>query len=154
MKTPFSKLLAAVVAAVVCTAAFSAELKWSEDLDAALAVAKSSGKTVLVDFTGSDWCGYCIKLENEVLSKDAFKEWADKDLVLVELDFPRKKEQPAELKARNSALREKYEVPGYPTVILMNGDGKILHTEVGFEPGKGEEWLATMKKAAAGETSG
>jgi thioredoxin-related protein len=145
------RLTALLLVACLASPAVAVETsaKWGDNLDAALAEARESGRKVLVDFTGSDWCGFCIKLHDEVLSGDAFKSWAADSLVLVELDFPRKKEQPAELKARNKVLKDKYEVPGFPTVLLLDGSGKVLHTEVGYGPGTGDEWLAKMKAAAA-----
>lgn len=147
---PFcTKTLLSAAASLVLAVASHAGANWGTDLDAVLAEAKTSGRHVLVNFTGSDWCGFCIKLHDEVLSGEAFQSWADANAILVELDFPRKKEQSAELKARNKALKEKFEVPGFPTVILLNGDGEIMHREIGFGPGSGDEWLAKFKAAAA-----
>lgn len=145
-----TKTLLTLAASLLITLASHASASWGTDLDAALAEAKTSGRHVLVNFTGSDWCGFCIKLHDEVLSGEAFQAWAGANLVLVELDFPRKKEQSAEMKARNKALKEKFEVPGFPTVVLMDGDGKVLLTEVGYGPGTGDEWLAKFKAAAGG----
>jgi protein disulfide-isomerase len=147
MKHSAAALLLAVCLAIPALGADAPA--WGDNLDVALAEARESGKKVLVDFTGSDWCGFCIKLNNEVLSGDEFKNWAAENVVLVELDFPRKKEQSDELKARNKALKEKYEVPGFPTVLLIDPDGKVLHSEIGFEPGSGDPWLARVKAAAA-----
>jgi len=98
--------------------------EWLTDLPKAQAQAKKENKLVLLDFTGSDWCGWCIKLKNEVFDTKEFKEYADKNLVLVEVDFPRKKEQSEELKKANRALQEKYQIGGYPTIIVLDGDGK------------------------------
>src|SRR5690349_17765328 len=87
---------------------FAAKAEWLTDLPQAQAKAKTENKLVLIDFTGSDWCGWCIKFNKEVLSTPEFAEYAAKNLVLVELDFPRKKQQPAQLKKANKALQEKY----------------------------------------------
>ena len=78
----------------------------------------------MLDFTGSDWCGWCIKLNKEVFSKPEFSEYAKKNLVLVEVDFPRHKELSAEQKKANEALQEKYKIEGYPTIIVLDGEGK------------------------------
>src|SRR5438128_6685853 len=86
------------------------ELQWMTDLPKAQAKAKAENKLVMMDFTGSDWCGWCIKLNKEVFSKPEFAEYAKKNLVLVEVDFPTKKKQSPELKKANEGLQEKYKV--------------------------------------------
>ena len=78
----------------------------------------------MLDFTGSDWCGWCIKLNKEVFSKEEFADYAKKNLVLVEVDFPRRKKLSEEQKKANEALQEKYKIEGYPTLVVLNGDGK------------------------------
>src|SRR5258708_35916882 len=93
----------------------AAELNWMTDLPKAEARAKAEKKLVMLDFTGSDWCGWCIRLNKEVFSKPEFAQYAKDNLVLVEVDFPRKKEQPEELKKANESLQTKYGVQGYPT---------------------------------------
>jgi protein disulfide-isomerase len=85
-----------------------------------------------MDFTGSDWCGWCIKLNKDVFSKPEFAKYAKENLVLVEVDFPREKEQSAELKKANQALQKQYQIKGYPTIIVLNGDGKTLG-QLGYE---------------------
>jgi len=113
-----------------------AELIWLTDLDEAKKVATKENKKLLVDFTGSDWCGYCIKLHKEVFDTPEFEKFA-KDYVLVELDFPRRKEQPAAEKAKNQAAQKKYGVNGFPTVIIMNTSGKVLNRAEGYSPDSG-----------------
>jgi protein disulfide-isomerase len=113
-----------------------AELTWLTDLDEAKKVATKGNKKLLVDFTGSDWCGYCIKLHKEVFDTPEFEKFA-KDYVLVELDFPRRKEQPAAEKAKNQAAQKKYGVNGFPTVIIMNTSGKVLNRAEGYSPDSG-----------------
>src|SRR5690349_5866789 len=100
------KTFIAVVSALALYSASAGE--WLTDVPTAQAQAKKEGKLVLLDFTGSDWCGWCIKFKSEVLDTKEFKDYADKNLVLVEVDFPRKKELSAELKKANAALKEKY----------------------------------------------
>src|ERR1700733_5558822 len=103
--------------------------------------AKKEGKLVLMDFTGSDWCPFCIKLHDEVFSKPEFAEYAKKNLVLVQVDFPHKKEQTKELKEANHALLEKYKIEGYPTIIVLNGQGKKVG-ELDYEPGGPKPFIA------------
>jgi len=100
------------------------ELQWLTDLPKAQAQAKKENKLVMLDFTGSDWCGWCIKLNKEVFSKTEFAGYAKKNLVLVEVDFPRRKELSAEQTKANKALMQKYKIEGYPTIIVLDGDGK------------------------------
>src|SRR5258705_10778383 len=84
------------------------ELKWTTDLPKAQAQAKTEKKLVLMDFTGSDWCGWCIKLHKEVFSPQDFADYAKKNLVLVEVDFPITKEQLVALKKANKGFQYKY----------------------------------------------
>ena len=120
------------------------ELKWTTDLPKAQAQAKTEKKLVLMDFTGSDWCGWCIKLHKEVFSQQEFADYAKKNLVLVEVDFPRAKEQSAALKKANQALQEKYKIEGFPTIIVLDGEGKKLG-ELGYEPGP-KQFLNKLEK--------
>ena len=133
---------------LVCGAllqAGAAELNWLTDLPKAQAKAKEEKKLVMLDFTGSDWCGWCIKLNKEVFSKPEFAEYATKNLVLVEVDFPRTKKLSAELKKANAALQEKYKIQGYPTIIVLNSDGKKVG-ELGYEPGGPKPFIAGLEK--------
>src|SRR5215831_20408346 len=99
------------------TVAVDDGLPWQTDLPKALEQAKAENKIALLDFTGSDWCGWCIKFDQEVFATHDFKEYADKNLVLVQLDFPNRKSQSAELKKANAELKEKYKIDGYPTLV-------------------------------------
>jgi thioredoxin-related protein len=123
------------------------EGNWSTDLPAAIAQAKKEKKTVLMDFTGSDWCPPCKALNKEVFSSKEFADYAKDKLVLVELDFPKTKQQNATLKKANEALAEKYQIGGFPTVILLNGDGKELWRQVGYPPGSSKTFLDEIEKA-------
>ena len=139
-------ILSLAVAFVTLATATAGDGKWLTSLDEAKAIAKKENKTILVDFTGSDWCGYCIKLQKEVFSKPEFQTWADKNVVLVELDFPSKKKQPAELAKANKKLQKEYKVQGFPTIMILDAEGKKLGEEVGYD-GKGPE--AFLKKMDA-----
>jgi len=95
---------------------------WLVDLNEAYALSKKTKKPILANFTGTDWCGWCIKLKAEVFDKPEFKEWAKKNVVLIEIDFPRKKQLPEEIKQQNAGLQQAFQVQGYPTIWLFNLD--------------------------------
>jgi thioredoxin-related protein len=88
-----------------------------------------------MDFTGSDWCPWCIKLDKETLSQPEFADYAKKNLVLMLLDFPREKPQSDELKKANADLQKKYSVDGFPTLIAIKPDGTVVMTQVGYLEG-------------------
>ncbi len=128
----------------------AAELNWLTDLPQAQAQAKKENKQVLMDFTGSDWCGYCIKFNKEVFSTPEFAEYAAKNLVLVEVDFPRKKAQSAELKKANQALGSKYKAEGYPTLVVLSKDGKEVGRQGGYAAGGPKAFIAKLEGFKAG----
>lgn len=94
-------------------------LKWYTNLEDAHAVSQESGKPIFGFFTGSDWCGWCHKLQREVFAKQAFIDWAKKNVVLMEIDFPRRTPQSLDLKTQNQNLQRAFGVTGYPTVWLF-----------------------------------
>lgn len=120
-----------------------AELSWMTDVPKALEKAKTENKLVMLDFTGSDWCGWCIKLNKEVFSTAEFAEYAEKSIVPVEIDFPKKKAQSEELKKTNRALQAKYKIEGYPTIIVLNSAGKKVG-ELGYEEGGPKNFIAKL----------
>lgn len=123
----------------------SAKPGWLTDAKEAQAKAKSGKKLLLVDFTGSDWCGWCIKLDREVFSKPEFKAYADKNLVLLEVDFPKGKElSPAE-RTQNQQLAMKYDVEGFPTIVVLDEEGKQIGV-LGYTPGGPEAFIAELEK--------
>jgi protein disulfide-isomerase len=133
-----------IFAAMLLAAHLVTAGEWLTDLPKAQEQAKKDNKLVLLDFTGSDWCGWCIKFKKEVLDTDEFKGYADKNLVLVEVDFPNKKEQSEDLKKANQALKEKYSVSGYPTYVVLNGEGKEVGRQVGYEAGGPKAFIAKL----------
>jgi hypothetical protein len=155
MKTKHT--LAAFVALMIAALPALAAPKWYTDLDEAKAVAVKENKPLLVDFTGSDWCGYCIKLHAEVFDKPEFEAFA-KNYVLVELDFPNKKPQPAEEKAKNKATQAKFAVSGFPTVLLIDAkSGEAYGRQSGYGPGTGPkayiEKLSAFKNTTEGRAA-
>jgi len=141
------KLFIIAVTAWLAVQANAAE--WLTDLPKALAAAKAEKKLVFMDFTGSDWCPPCMALHKTVLSSPEFEAFAKKNLVLVLVDFPNAKPQTAALKDANQKLQEKYKVEGYPTVIVLNADGKQLDKDTGYEGATPREFLAKYEKLAA-----
>ena len=123
----------------------AAELAWQTDLPKAQAQAKKENKLVMLDFTGSDWCGWCIKLNKEVFDTKEFIDYAAKNIVPVEIDFPNKKKQSPELKKANEALQQKYKVKGYPTIIVLDGEGKNVG-QLGYMKGGPKAFIAELEK--------
>ena len=114
--------------------AFAAKPGWLENFEAAKTKAAVEKKHILLDFTGSDWCGWCVKIDKEIFAKPDFKAFSAKSLLLVELDFPQSKQLPAEVKAQNDALGRQFKVNGYPTLVLLDSAGKEVGRWVGFNP--------------------
>jgi thioredoxin-related protein len=95
------------------------KLDWQTDVLKAQEISKSTNKPIFAFFTGSDWCGWCHKLQREVFAKPEFVDWASKNVVLLELDFPRRKQLPAELAQQNNGLQQAFQVKGYPTIWMF-----------------------------------
>lgn len=112
---------------------------WFQSYEQAVAKSKESGKPILVDFTGSDWCGWCIRLDNEVFVTDEFKQWADEHVVLLKLDYPRSKQLPPSLKQQNDELLQKHGVRGFPTILFLDSSGTKLG-DYGYDAGGPEVW--------------
>jgi thioredoxin-related protein len=128
----------------------SAQAGWTTDYKAALAQAKTENKLVLLDFTGSDWCGYCQLLEKEVLSQPAFNDYAKAHYILVTIDFPHGTTLPDALSKQNDALQNQFNVDGYPTLIVVNPDGKELGRQSGYAPGSGSDAVIGKLKSISG----
>jgi thioredoxin-related protein len=122
---------------------------WHTDWEAAKAKSKAENKPILINLTGSDWCGWCIKIEKEVFSQKAFKDFAAANLILMEADFPKKKEQTAELKKQNAALEKQYLAGGFPTVYLLDSEGKKLSEDIGELKGGTDAYIAKLKELLA-----
>jgi thioredoxin-related protein len=146
----FRAIASALSLLILSAATVSAAGGWDDDYEKALARAKTEKKLVLLDFTGSDWCGWCIKLEKEVFSKSEFKTYARENLVLVEVDFPQGKRQSAKLKAQNEKLKNEFEIQGYPTLIVLNSEGKKV-AQLGYEPGGPKPFVEKLKELQKSE---
>lgn len=124
----------------------TAEIQWKSDFEAAVKEAKKGNKHLLVNFTGSDWCHWCIKLEKEVFSKESFVKYANKNLVCVKVDFPRRGNLSEEEQLRNRTLATKYGVEGFPTILLMDKDKKII-LETGYQRGGPEAYIKHLENS-------
>ncbi|MEO8206239.1 MAG: thioredoxin family protein [Chthoniobacterales bacterium] len=143
----FAFLLMAGISATATPAVAKSE--WLTDYTAALAQAQKENRPVLINFTGSDWCGYCIKLDKDTYSKPAFLSFAKNQLVLFEADFPRGKQLPDAVKKQNKELEEKFGVNGYPTQVLVDANGKEIARHEGYLPGGPAafiSWVETSTK--------
>ena len=129
----------------------AADGMWTEDFEAAKAKAKAEGKDLLIDFTGSDWCHWCVKLKEEVFDHDSFNKAASKHFVLVELDFPNKKPQDAKIKAQNQKLQQHYKISGYPTILLTDANGEV-YGRTGYQKGGPEKYLEHLSALRADKT--
>ncbi|MEO7724448.1 MAG: thioredoxin family protein [Chthoniobacterales bacterium] len=122
-----------------------AEANWTTDFARAQAQAKAEHKLLLLDFTGSDWCGWCKVMEKEIFSQPAFDDYARKNLVLVRLDFPRAKPVSAEVRTQNQKLAQKFGIRGFPTIVVLDGGGKAL-AQLGYVPGGPEAFISELKQ--------
>ena len=118
---------------------------WTTDFEAAKKLAATRNVPILADFSGSDWCGWCIKLDREVFSKPTFQAYASTNVVLFLADFPSHKELPAAVKAQNEKLAEEYGVRGFPTVLLLDATGKVLG-RTGYQAGGPEAYVKHLKQ--------
>jgi len=146
---PSRRLLAAFCAFGLMLATSAAAEGWKTDYPAALEQAAKEKKMVLLDFTGSDWCGWCIKMVKDTFSQPEFQRFAEKNLVLVELDFPNEKPQSAGEKKQNEELSKKFNVEGYPTLVLLDSKGREVARNVGYlagGPAAFIKWVETAGK--------
>ena len=143
-------LLAAAVCVFLLAPLARAESGWLNDYKKAQEEAKASNKFLLLDFTGSDWCGWCKKFDKEILSQSEFQDYARENLVLLELDFPRAKPQSPELRKQNQELADQYQVQGFPTIVVLNGDGQKLWQYDGYFPDGPAAFIAQLEKLRKG----
>jgi thioredoxin-related protein len=122
---------------------------WTTSYEQGQEEAKANNKLVLLNFTGSDWCGWCIMLDREVFSKPQFKEYASKNLVLVEVDFPKMKPMSETMRMQNVRLAQRYQVQGFPTIIVLNGEGQVVGA-LGYMQGGPDVFIAALEKLRHG----
>lgn len=142
------KIIVALLLFVGSFAAEAQELVWETNVTKAMAISTETKKPLLLFFTGSDWCGWCIRLQKEVLKTPEFATWAKENVVLVELDYPRKAPQTEEIKKQNNELQMAFGIQGFPTIILANAttkEGKVNFEGIGstgYVAGGPSAWLA------------
>ncbi|WP_411826339.1 thioredoxin family protein [Luteolibacter sp. AS25] len=146
MMKAITHLAVATLGAVAMSASAFAKTPegWQDNVDAAIELAKKENKSVLLEFTGSDWCPPCIMMQKEVFSKKDFYTKASEDFILVHLDFPN---GDPELKEKNQPVAEKYAIEGFPTVILLDSEGKEFDRFFASEFPKVDPFLAHLDEA-------
>ena len=130
------------------------EIEWHTDVNKAIKISKETGKPLFLFFTGSDWCGWCKRLVKEVFVKEEFKSWATKNVILVELDFPKRTPISDDLKKQNRELGQIFGVRGYPTGWFVTPEvtakkvnlKKIGDKPQGYVAGGPEAWIAGANK--------
>lgn len=127
-----------------CAQSSKIELNWLTNLEDAQELAAKNNVPILINFTGSDWCQWCFKLRDEVFNTKKFDAYAKENLILVEIDFPRKKKLAEEVVAYNRSLGQKYEVKGYPTLMIVDSKGKVL-TQMGYVPGGPDAFIGELE---------
>jgi thioredoxin-related protein len=142
------KIIVAALLLVASYAAEAQELVWETNVKKAMEVSNQTQKPLLLFFTGSDWCGWCIRLQKEVLKTPEFAAWAKDNVVLVELDYPRRTPQTPEIKVQNNELQQAFAIQGFPTIYFAKGtnkDGKVNFEglgKTGYVAGGPVAWLA------------
>ena len=140
------KFAICVLMALAASWVGAAEGEWLTDFPKAQAQAKAENKMVFLDFTGSDWCPPCKALHKNVLTTKEFLDFAKDNLVLVELDFPRRKKLSPELQKANRALSEKYNVEAFPTIIVLDSKGKELSKDAGYGGESAKDFVGKLEK--------
>ncbi len=142
------KVFIVVVLVMSSFAVQAQELKWETNVNKAISVSNKTKKPMLLFFTGSDWCGWCIRLQKEVLKTPEFAAWAKKNVVLVELDYPRRTPQSEEIKTQNNGMQQAFGIQGFPTIYFATAkmkEGKPSFTGIGstgYVAGGPAAWLA------------
>ncbi len=128
---------------------------WHTNLQEAMKVSKKQKKPLMLFFTGSDWCGWCMRLQKEVFKTPEFTKWAKDNVVLVELDFPRRTPQAVDIQQQNAQLQQTFQVMGYPTVWFVNASEKDKQVSfdrlgsTGYVAGGPSAWLDGANKIIA-----
>jgi len=146
----FGKLLLLLISFALSTSVYAQEAVWYTDVNKAIELSQKQKKPIMLFFTGSDWCGWCVKLQNEVFKQEAFINWAKQNVILVELDFPRRKSLEPQMQQQNAQMQQLFQVRGYPTVFFVNPeqkDGKVNLQQLGkagYVAGGAETWINTV----------
>lgn len=123
----------------------ASSLNWLDDNQQALALAKQENKPILINFTGSDWCPPCIMLKNNVFNTPEFEAFAKENLILEVADFPRGIPQSEDLRERNAALAQKYGIQFFPTLIILDSEGRRIG-QMAYRGGGAKPFIAQLEK--------
>jgi thioredoxin-related protein len=121
---------------------------WQNDFEKAKQTAQTEHKYILLNFSGSDWCGPCIRMRKEILDADVFDQYAKSHLVLVNADFPRLKKHalPTDMQKKNDQLADQYNKQGvFPLTILLNSEGKVLKSWEGLPPVSADDFTKQVQ---------
>lgn len=146
------KILITLLLVVGSFAVEAQELVWQTNVNKAMEISKKTKKPLLLFFTGSDWCGWCVRLQNEVLKTPEFAAWAKENVVLVELDYPRRTPQTDELKKQNNELQQAFAIQGFPTIYFANAtnkEGKVNFEglgNTGYIAGGPKAWISVANE--------
>ena len=122
--------------------------EWRTDLAQAAADARQNQRAILLNFSGSDWCGWCKRLDAEVFSQAAFQEFARSNLVAILADFPRRTAQDDALKAQNERLMQHFQIQGFPTLLLFTPEGELIG-QLGYQPGGPAAFIQAIQQTQA-----
>ena len=145
------KIMIAFYLLVGLTVTQAQEQTWHTDVKKAVDISNKTKKPLLLFFTGSDWCGWCIRLQKEVMKTPEFTKWANENVVLVELDFPRSKSLPAATVQQNKDIQQMFQIEGYPTIWFVNGKkngDKVQFDKLGstgYMAGGPAAWIANAE---------
>ena len=120
-------------------------LPWTQDLTAAMALAEESGKPILANFTGSDWCIACVYMGDEVFATPQFAEWAEDNAVLMKVDFPESFQLPEEIERQNTLMLEQLGIQSFPTIVFFEHTGRVIGA-LGYMPGGPENWITQAEQ--------
>lgn len=138
-------LVLALLGVVALPQVAGASVTWTEDAAKAQAQAVAESKDLLMNFTGSDWCGWCVKLKNEVFTKEPFATEGPKKFVFVMLDFPRSRQMPDKVKQQNSQWKDKLGVRGFPTIYLLDAKGRP-YAKTGYQRGGPKKYMEHLNE--------
>ena len=140
------RVLVALFAVILtsCTAGSTQDNEWETDFNLASARAERESKYMLLNFSGSDWCVWCEKLDIQVFNTPEFKAYARHNLVCVVVDFPVTKAQNRKIKQQNGDLALKYKISGFPSIVILNSEGDLIHT-TGYLPCGAKQYVEHLK---------
>jgi protein disulfide-isomerase len=138
--------LVMIIGLALLLACSAPEPAWLSDFDKAQAIAKEQGKLVFIDFTGSDWCPPCMKLHHRVLTSKEFTRFAEENLVMLLVDFPHGRKLSPDQQKANDALVTRFGVNGFPTIIVLDSNGKQLSREDGYDGASAREFVSGLEK--------